>query len=126
MLLTSKTHCQFYTCDFLQNELFRHRKKLLKLTKLSEQELFELQSLITQNVTFINEALIPKTTLLRAQALVYDIDPNDILFVALAKHLKAKLWTGDKALIEGLRAKRVRNIITTPELILLFEKMEKK
>ena len=59
LLLTSKEHVQFYTCDFLRQELFNHRKKLLKLTKLSEPELLELENLVVQNITFINEALIP-------------------------------------------------------------------
>ncbi|HEU0143454.1 MAG TPA: PIN domain-containing protein, partial [Nitrososphaera sp.] len=106
-------------------ELLKHRKKLLKLTKLSEPELVELENLVVQNITFINEALIPEALLLSAERLVSDIDPDDPLFVALTNHLKAKLWTGDKELIEGLRAKGFKRLITTSELFSLFEKLER-
>lgn len=57
LLLTSKKHFQFYTCDFLRQELSRHKIKLLKLTKLPEDDLAELETLITKNISFINEAL---------------------------------------------------------------------
>lgn len=30
---------EFYSCDFLREELILHHKKLIKLTKLSEKEL---------------------------------------------------------------------------------------
>ena len=126
LLLTSKRYFQFYSCDFLRHELLKHRRRLLKLTKLSEPELVELENLITQNITFINEALIPVTVLQAAEQLVSDIDPDDPLFVALTNHLKAKLWTGDKELIEGLRAKGYKRIITTAELFELFEKLERQ
>ena len=116
LLLTSKNKFHFYSCDFLWHELTKHRKKLLRLTKLSEKELTELEKLLTQNLSFINESLIPEKQIISSERLVNDIDPNDIIFVALAKHLKAKLWTGDLELIEGLRSKGFRNVITTHEL----------
>ncbi len=126
LLVTAKRHFQFYSCDFLRHELLKHQKRLLKLTKLSEPELVALENLVTQNITFINEALIPEAVLKAAEQLVNDIDPDDPLFVALTNHLKAKLWTGDKELIEGLRAKGYKRVITTSELFELFEKRERQ
>ena len=55
ILLHSKSHFQFYSCSFLQIELLKHREKLLKLTKLSVENLDELQNLVTGNVTFIKK-----------------------------------------------------------------------
>jgi len=46
------------------------------------------------------------------------------LFVALANHLRCKLWTGDKRLIAGLRKKSFPRIITTDELLELFIQKE--
>jgi len=48
IVINSKNHLQFYTCDFLKTELLKHRNKLLKLTKLSTRELDELEFLITK------------------------------------------------------------------------------
>jgi predicted nucleic acid-binding protein len=126
LLLTSNFYFQFYTCDFLRQELLKHRKKLQKLTRLPEQEITELENLLTQNITFINEALIPEAVLLSTEKLLADIDPNDTPFVALANHLETKLWTGDKELIEGLRAKRFKNIITTQKMSSLYDELEKQ
>lgn len=124
LLTHSQAHFQFYSCQYLRTEILRHQEKLLKLTKLSVDELLEVESLATENIIFINEKLLPKKLMAAAEKPVQSIDPDDIPFIALAQNLDAKLWTGDKQLINGLRAKRFNNIITTPELALLYDKLE--
>ena len=59
LLLTHNRHFDFYTCDYLQEELYNHRSKLLRLTKLPEEELEILTELVVRNISFINEKLIP-------------------------------------------------------------------
>lgn len=125
LLLTSKKYFAFYSCEFLLHELLKHKQRLLQITKLTEEELFELQNIVSQNIMFINEGLIPKADILTAKDLTNDIDPDDTLFVALANHLNCKLWTGDKELSKGLRAKGFENVITTAELFELFEELER-
>jgi predicted nucleic acid-binding protein len=97
----------------------------LKLTKLTSEELEELQELIIDNIAFIHESLLPENTIIAAEKLLTDIDKNDAVFVALTKNLKAKLWTGDKELIKGLKLKKFEDVITTGELLDLHEKLEK-
>ena len=125
ILITSKSNFQFYSCVFLKTELTKHQNKLLKLTKLSIEELEELQDLITKNITFIHEGLLPEKTIIAAEKLLIDVDLNDTVFVALTKNLKAKLWTGDKELIKGLKSKKFKEIITTGEILEILEKIEK-
>lgn len=125
LLLASNRYFQFHSCEFLRHELQKHQQKLLKLTSLTEPELLELKNLITQNITFINEEFIPVAEIQAAELLVSDIDQDDPLFVALTNDLKAKLWTGDKELIKGLRAKGYTEIITTGDIYELFEKLER-
>ena len=126
ILLNSKEHFQFFSCNFLWTEIQRHRNKLLKLTKLTEYQLTELEELATHKLTFIDERLIPQDLLTRTEAQLKTIDPNDTVFVALTKHLKGKLWTGDRQLYNGLKAKRDRDIILTSELSLLLDDLERE
>jgi predicted nucleic acid-binding protein len=124
ILINANTHFQFYSCDYLRKEIRKHKVKLLKLTKLSEDSLNELESIITKNITFINEALLPQSIIKSTEILLKNIDINDTPFVALAKQLDAKLWTGDKELYNGLKSKRFKNIISTAELSYLLDELE--
>jgi predicted nucleic acid-binding protein len=124
ILLNAKDHFQFYSCDFLRVEITKHKDRLLQLTKLSEKELSELENLVTGNITFINEGLIPSEIIKSTEAILLHIDPNDTPFVALAQHLKATLWTGDLKLIRGLKAKKFKQVISTAELSLLMDELE--
>lgn len=126
LLTHSASSFQFYTCNYLRVEIARHRAKLLKLTKLTEDELDELERLVTAKLTFINEELLPEKLLIKTEQLLKDIDTDDTPFVALAKHLKGKLWTGDKPLYEGLKAKRFKGVLNTAEMSGLLEKLDKK
>jgi predicted nucleic acid-binding protein len=70
--------------------------------------------------------LISDKDLDRAIKIANDIDENDVLFVALTNHLNAKLWTGDKKLISGLKGKGYTNAISTNELYNMFLKKESR
>ena len=126
ILINSKDHFQFYTCDFLRTELLKHRRKLLELTKLESEELEELEFIVTEKISFINEALLPAKIIVISENLLANIDLNDTPFLALSKHLKAKLWTGDKKLSLGLQRKKFKDIITTSQLSELLDKLERK
>lgn len=125
ILLNSKAHFQFYTCDYLRIEIQRHRNKLLKLTKLPDNDLTELEGLVIHNITFIDERLLPQKLLLQTETLLKSIDPNDTPFVALTTHLEGKLWTGDVQLYQGLKSKRFKDIILTADLSLLLDDLER-
>lgn len=124
LLTYNNDHFKFYSCEYLKFELLKHQDKLLKIIRLSIDDLIEVEALVTSNITFINEKLLAKKIISSSQKLVAEIDPYDIPFIALSQSLDAKLWTGDKVLINGLRAKRFKNTITTPELALLYDELE--
>ncbi|MEO8821237.1 MAG: PIN domain-containing protein [Ginsengibacter sp.] len=125
ILLSSRKHFQFFTCNYLRIEIQRHRNKLLKITRLPEDRLLELEEIVTQNITFIDERLIPQNILINTEMQLKTIDTNDTVFVALTKQLGGKLWTGDMQLYMGLKSKRFKDILLTSELSLLFDRLER-
>lgn len=72
-------------------------------SKLQELEFLEVMYQMLKRIHFFNEGLIPKHVIELAYNLVHDIDEKDTIFVAMGMHFKQKLWSGDKALVEGLR-----------------------
>ena len=95
----------FYTPNFLIVEIFKHRERLRKKSKLTEEEFLELMNAIVQRLRFFNEDMISTASLIHAWRLVHDIDPKDHLFVALTLELEAELWTRDEILRSGLMKK---------------------
>jgi predicted nucleic acid-binding protein len=116
ILLHSDKSVKFYSPRFLQSEIFKHFDKIKKLTKLQESELQEVIESLYTKINFISEEFIPKEILLKADKLTFDIDYDDVMFVALSMHLKCKLWTGDKKLMIDLKQKGFKKFITLSEL----------
>jgi predicted nucleic acid-binding protein len=126
LLLNSHNHFKFYSCKYLQRELFKHLSKIRSYTKLNDNDLFELLQLIESRIFFIDEELLPAETIAMAKTIVSEIDFNDFAFVALTNYLNGLLWTGDKALISGLKRKNYTQVTTTMEMWILLEKLEMK
>jgi len=101
----------------MRYEIQKHWAKLKRISKLSDKELKEAHYHILSKINFINEELISAKNWLQAKDLVADIDVDDLDFVALVKHLKGFLWTGDKELYNGLKAKNFKRVYTTNELV---------
>ena len=107
---------RFYTCDYLFDELDNHKEKLQKASKLSEKEIDKAKINFFKYINIISLGIIPQNIWLAAEALTFDIDPDDIPFVALTMFLDAHLWTSDKILYNGLKNKGFNNVISTYEL----------
>ncbi len=117
LLMDSRSCYEFYSCKYLQKELYNHLPKIQKSSKLNDEQLFELLNLLESHIFFVDEALLPQAALLEAKDLVEDVDFDDLPFVALTIYLNGLLWTGDKRLINGLRSKGYQSLTTTPELV---------
>ncbi len=116
ILLQPKSKQRFYTTYQLLTEIEEHRNKLKKLTSLSDLELSNLISITTRQIKFIYIQLVPFEIYQKVKVLTTDVDVENTAFVALAEHLGAKLWTGDKVLINGLAQKGWNKFISTNEL----------
>ena len=103
----------------MRHEIEKHWEKLKRISKLSDGDLAESRFKIFAKINFINEELIPEKTWIAAEEIARDIDIDDSDFIALTKHLKGYLWTGDKELYNGLKKKNFKRIYNTTELIAL-------
>lgn len=116
LLFNSDKILTFYSCSYMRFEINKHKAKLVSISKLTEQQLEEAIFRVFSQINFINEELIPEKTWLKAESIALKIDIDDIDFIALSKHLKATLWTGDKVLYNGLKDVAFKNVTNTQEL----------
>ena len=114
--LLFNTVFEFYTCDFLKQELIEHHEKLKKISKLNDMQLEIAKSLIFSKIKFINSILLEQEILISTEAIMKDIDPDDTEFIALTRQLNAKLWTGDKKMHYKLMDKGYNLTLLTDEL----------
>jgi predicted nucleic acid-binding protein len=86
-------------------ELFKHKEKICTISKYTQEEILELLYQLLRQIEFFDENVLSKDALQTAWQLVKDIDPKDMLFVALTLEVNGLLWTGDTKLRNGLKAK---------------------
>ncbi|GHV12364.1 hypothetical protein FACS1894162_8410 [Bacteroidia bacterium] len=116
LLINSDKFCSFIAPDFLRTEIYNHHNKLVKISKLTLEQVLEAEYQIYKSIVFISEEQISPENWLFANNLVSDVDPEDVIYIAYTKQFKCKLWTGDKKLIDGLVKKNYTNTLTTNEL----------
>jgi predicted nucleic acid-binding protein len=120
LIINGSRHFKFYTTELLKEEIGRHKHKLINLSGYTEAKYNETYQLLTNRLIFVDDVILTDNELKKAIVLVDGIDPDDALFVALSNSLSAKLWTGDKRLIVGLRNKGYTRIVSTDELYNIF------
>ena len=96
---------RFYVSELVLVELFKRKDKIVKASRLSEDDIVRVYHMLLKQVTLFKEDLIAPDNRRAAYALCHDIDEADTPHVALALELDALLWTGDKQLKDGLRRK---------------------
>ncbi len=119
ILFNSDKYFEFYSCTYMRYEIQKHWVKLLKVSKLSEEQLQLSYNQVLLKLKFINEEIIPVETWLSSEKISCNIDIDDTDFVALSKFLHANIWTGDKVLYNGLKKAGFKKIINTAEILAL-------
>ncbi len=116
ILINSGGIFKFIAPDFLRIEIQRHHEKLIKISKLTIDQVLEAEFQICKSINFISDEQIGKENWDYAEELVHDIDIKDVSYIAFSKQFKAKVWSGDKSLIKGLASKGFTNFISLNEL----------
>ena len=104
-----ESNITFYAPNFLITEIYTHKNKLIKNSKLTESEFYLYFNGIIEHVKFVPTDFIGIDSRQKVYDLCKDIDIKDTLFIALAIDLGLQIWTGDKKLKDGLRLKGYQN-----------------
>jgi predicted nucleic acid-binding protein len=120
LIILGSPYFTFFSPSLLQQEIENHRNKILSISGFTSIQFEKTYNTIVRRIKFVDEILIPDKEIVKALALTADIDENDTLFVALTNQLRAKLWTGDKKLLNGLLLKRYSRILSTDQLYNIF------
>ncbi|MFZ3137375.1 MAG: putative toxin-antitoxin system toxin component, PIN family [Thermodesulfovibrionales bacterium] len=96
---------EFYSPNFVFLEIFKHKEKILKCTKESEEEVYGFLGKMLKRVSFVKEEVVSVENYEKANALCREIDENDTPFLALALEIDGYLLTGDEKLKKVLKIK---------------------
>ena len=126
LIFNSDRHFEFYSCNYMRYEIQKHWERLIKISRLSDQKLQVSYTQILSKLNFINEEIIPAEIWLNSEKIAERIDIDDVDFIALARFLRATLWTGDKVLYNGLKKSGFKKLLSTTELMELRHKKDEK
>ncbi len=96
---------QFFIGELVLAELFKHKERIVQHSRLSEEEVVKLFYDLMLEIEFYKEELVSTASRREAYKLCRDVDETDTPHVALTLEIDGLLWTGDKELKEGLKAK---------------------
>jgi len=122
-VLKDRSNLQFMAPFELLVEVHAHWNTIAEMSSLSRKELVRELDFYKNKISFTDLSKTPKRYRTEALEIVKDIDVKDSPFIALHLLKKHKIWTGDKVLINGLKAKGYNIFVTTAEL---RQKMYKK
>lgn len=89
---------EFYAPDYLLLEIQKHKKLILKKSKLSKSKLQIIFDLLIERINIVPKSKI-EGYINEAKEIIGDIDPDDVPFIALALAIPNNgIWSDDKHL----------------------------
>jgi predicted nucleic acid-binding protein len=111
------TYFDFYSPDFVFEEIEKYKPTIFEKTKLSIGELQRFTFFIFNQVSVIPRIVISDEAIEKAIELTKDVDIKDLSYIALAIELDCVLLTRDKNLIKGVKKKGFRKIMSFEEFL---------
>jgi predicted nucleic acid-binding protein len=96
---------RFVVSETILVEVFRHKEKIVAASRLDRDDITQAFHAVLTLLEIRKESSIPIACVHQAVELCRGVDPDDAAPVALTLAVDGLLWTGDKALKAGLRAK---------------------
>jgi predicted nucleic acid-binding protein len=101
----------------MRYEIQKHWARLIKISKLPDEQLQISFTQVISKIKFISEEIIPQDIWVAAEGIAKGIDIDDTDFIAMTMFLKANLWTGDMVLYRGLKKLDFKKILNTSEML---------
>ena len=120
VLLSPQFDIELFSPYELFLEIFKHKEKIQKYSKLSETELLEAVRIMLSNISFVSVKTIDPANAIKAKELTQGIDIKDWTFVALTLQTQGLLWTSDLKLFNHLEKNGFTNLISTKDVIQKF------
>lgn len=111
------TFFNFYTPDFVFEEIEKYKLTILEKTRLNLQEFQRFTFFVFNKVSVIPRIVISNDAIEKALELTHDVDIKDLSYVALAIELDYVLLTRDKHLVKGVKKKGFRKIMTFEDFL---------
>ena len=93
ILKTKEHNISLFSPSYVKTEIEKHFTKIVNRSKLSEADIRLAMELIYSRIVFISDDLIPFEEYIKAMRIVRDIDPDDVVFVALTSYMDKVLCT---------------------------------
>jgi predicted nucleic acid-binding protein len=103
--ILNETECIFVVGETVITELFEHKERIVKISKLSSEDIITAYHALLRHLTIYKETLISAANWQQAIHLCQDVDADDTAHVALTLETQGQLWTSDRRLKNGLQAK---------------------
>ena len=120
ILLMGARYYDFFAPHYIKIEILEHQEKIKKFAQITDDQFVELNHLVLRNIKILHHKVIPPKLYQKAEKLCHSIDLDDTPFIAITEYTQSKLWTGDKALINGLTKKGYDRVISTDDLFTDF------
>lgn len=104
---------EFLVPEYALEEINRHRAKIARHSHLKPKEIDLLRSLLLESVTVVTAEKI-EPHMKTAEALIGNIDPGDVPFVALALAVENDgIWSNDRAFerLSGIKLWKTSDIM---------------
>lgn len=119
--------CSEYTIylpDYAFTEIEKYKQRILKKTKVKEEQFQTFVLSLLSKVTVIPNLLLSQASLQEAYRLCQEIDEKDTVYVAVALEFGIPLITSDKALHDGLQARQFSNVVLLKDIIAQLPSLE--
>ncbi|MFH1014933.1 MAG: PIN domain-containing protein [Nitrospirota bacterium] len=108
---------EFYTPDIVFIELEKYETRIIEKSRLPIEDFRKFVRMLFEKIVVIPKLAISKENWQKAYNLCKDVDEKDTPFIALSLELSMPVWTNDKSLTDGLKAKDFNQFISTEQLM---------